>query len=84
MSRDACYSSDMDPKELGKPDPSLDAPDRFAAMSPEARLSLFLELCDLTDSIQQGLPRRAALRAEHPRSDEAIALWARLMRRNRP
>lgn len=53
---------------------------RFARMRPEERLKLFLELCDLTDSIQAGRPNRAALRAGVPLSDEAISLWRKLMR----
>lgn len=56
---------------------------RFARMRPEERLKLFLELCDLTDSIQAGRPNRAALRAPQPLSAEAIALWKKLMQRGR-
>jgi hypothetical protein len=61
--------------------PDGDDVDRFARMRPEERLKLFLELCDLTDSIQAGRPNRAALRAPAPRSAESIALWQKLMRR---
>lgn len=53
--------------------------DRFAAMRPEERLRLFLELCDLTDSIVAARPDRDALRRGTPRSAESEALWARLM-----
>jgi hypothetical protein len=53
---------------------------RFAVMSPGERLALFCQLCDLTDAIQAGRPNRSALRAPQERSEEAIALWKRLMR----
>lgn len=56
---------------------------RFTAMSPEQRLELFLELCDLTDSIVNARPDAFSLRAPHPRSTEAEALWRDLMRRAR-
>lgn len=49
-------------------------------MSPEERLALFVELCNLTDSIQAGRPNAARLREPQPPSDESIALWSRLMR----
>jgi hypothetical protein len=54
---------------------------RFARLTPEERLRLFCELCDLTDAIQANRPNRDALRAPHPRSDEAITTWQRLMNR---
>jgi hypothetical protein len=57
--------------------------DRFARMTPEQRLVLFFELCDLTDSIVAGRPDPAALRAPAPRSAESEALWQRLMKRER-
>ena len=53
---------------------------RFAAMTPNARLKLFLELCDLTDALQAGRPNQLALRAAVPISEEARVLWTRLMR----
>ena len=57
--------------------------DRFRRMSPEERLALFLELCDLTDGIVNGRPDAAALRGRTERSPEAEALWRRLMTRTR-
>ena len=57
--------------------------ERFARMSPEQRLALFLELCDLTDSIQRGRPDVHHLRRGAPISAEAEALWQRLMHRAR-
>lgn len=53
---------------------------RFAAMTPKARLKLFLELCDLTDALQAGRPNQPALRAAVPISEEAAALLTRLRR----
>jgi sugar/nucleoside kinase (ribokinase family) len=57
--------------------------DRFRDMTVEQRLELFLELCDLTDSIVATRPDAAALRAGTPRSEEAEALWRRLMKMSR-
>lgn len=62
--------------------PESDA-ERFASMTPEERLALFIELCDLADSIVNARPDREALRAPTPRSAEAEALWERLMQRRR-
>jgi hypothetical protein len=70
----------MDPAAFGASDPSVHDTGRFARLNPEARLRLLLELCDLTDAVQAGRPNAAALRAQQPRSPEAIALWERLMR----
>lgn len=50
-------------------------------MTPAERLALFIELCDLTDSIVAGRPDADRLRAPTPRSDEALATWRRLMAR---
>lgn len=57
--------------------------ERFARMTPEERLRIFLELCDLTDSIQRERPDAEALRHPVPRSPEAEQLWKRLMARYR-
>lgn len=59
--------------------PGADAAERYAAMSPEVRIALCLELCDLTDSVVSGRPDSDALRQAHPRSVESLALWRRLM-----
>jgi hypothetical protein len=56
-----------------------DDADRFANMSVEERLQLFLELCDLTDSIVNARPNRDALRRPTPRSASSEAVWKRLM-----
>ncbi len=55
--------------------------ERFAEMTPEQRLALFIEVCDLVDSIVEGRPDPAALRAPTPRSAASEALWQRLMKR---
>jgi MFS transporter, DHA1 family, inner membrane transport protein len=57
--------------------------ERFARMTPEQRLALFLELCDLTDSIQRDRPDAEALRRPAPRSPESESLWKRLMAEHR-
>jgi hypothetical protein len=56
-----------------------DDTERFARMTPAERLTLFLELCDLTDSIVEARPDAEALRSGTPRSTDAEALWKRLM-----
>jgi len=53
--------------------------ERFARMSPAERLALFLELCELTDSIVRNRPDAEALRAPTPLSPESEALWRRLV-----
>ena len=50
-------------------------------MTPERRLELFLELCELTAAVQRERPNRDALRRAQSPSPEALALWARLMQR---
>jgi hypothetical protein len=61
-------------------DRSLDT-ERFARMTVEQRLSLFLELCDLTDSIQRDRPNVLELRRGTPLSAEAV--WQRLIHQAR-
>jgi hypothetical protein len=74
------YAANVQRAALGEPSSSVDDDTRrFAGMRPERRLALFLELCDLTDAIQAGRPNREALRAPQSRSEEALALWGRLM-----
>ena len=55
--------------------------ERYARMTSEERLALFLELCDLTDEIQRGRPDGERLRAPAPRTEDSIELWRRLMSR---
>jgi hypothetical protein len=57
--------------------------ERFAGTTPELRLRLFLELCDLTDAIQRGRPDVHRLRAGTPLGPEAELLWQRLIRQAR-
>jgi hypothetical protein len=74
----------LDPRALGRlSEPEDDDVARFARMSPEQRLQLFLELCALTDSIVRNRPDAEALRRATPRSSESEALWQRLMERAR-
>jgi hypothetical protein len=75
----------LDPRDIGRlaEEGSREDRARFAGMSPEERLELFLELCALADEIVRGRPDADALRAPTPRSAESEALWERLMRRER-
>lgn len=58
--------------------------ERFRAMTPEERVALFFELCELTDSIVRARPDADRLREPTPRSPESEALWKRFMERRRP
>jgi hypothetical protein len=58
-----CYSEGMRLPQFD--DDGLEI-ERFARMSPEQLLALFLELCDLTDSIQRGRPDVHHLRRGAP------------------
>lgn len=73
----------LDPRALADPTADDEETARFARMTPEERLELFLPLCDLTDAIVRGRPDAPALRAATPRSPESEALWARLMEHGR-
>ncbi len=68
-----------DPRSLAGSAEEDDDVRRFARMTPEERLAIFLELCVLTDSIVRNRPDADALRAATPRSPEAEALWRRLI-----
>lgn len=57
--------------------------ERFARLSPAERLEIFLQLCELTDSIVRNRPDADRLRAPTPRSAESEALWQRLIERAR-
>ncbi len=75
----------IDPRELAAraaEDEARDR-DRFRAMTPEERLRVFVELCELTDSISLARPDAERLRAGTPLSPESEALWTRLMERGR-
>ncbi|MGE0784659.1 MAG: hypothetical protein AB7S26_03150 [Sandaracinaceae bacterium] len=68
----------LDPRDIGRSeDEDLD---RFRRLTPKERLALFIELCDLGDSITAGRPDRDRLRSGEPRSEASEALWRRLMR----
>lgn len=68
-----------DPRSIAFASDEDDETERFARMTPEERLALFLELCALTDSIVRHRPDAEALRAPTPRSPESEALWLRLI-----
>ena len=53
----------IDPRSFGRTSEHDDDTERFARMSPEQRLAIFLELCALTDSIVRNRPDAEALRA---------------------
>jgi hypothetical protein len=55
---------------------------RYARMTPEERLELFEQLCELTHEILRDRPDADAIRAPVPRSQAAIETWQRLMRRS--
>ncbi|MDF1565854.1 MAG: hypothetical protein P1V51_22655 [Deltaproteobacteria bacterium] len=63
--------------------PPEDDTERFVRMTPEERLALLFELCDLTDSIVSARPGEAKLRAPTPRTESSLALWRELMQRAR-
>lgn len=67
----------LDPRSLASAE--QDDVARFRAMTPEQRLAVFLELCELTDSIVRARPDAERLREPTPRSPESEALWHRLM-----
>lgn len=74
--------SNMDPRALAA-EIGREGEDRFRRMSPEERLAIFIELCELTESIVRGRPDADRLRSPAPRSPESRALWKRLMARAR-
>jgi hypothetical protein len=76
-----CYARSMRLPDFEE-ERALDT-ERFARMTMAERLKLFLELCDLTDSIQRDRPNVLELRRGTPLSAEAEALWQRLIRRYR-
>jgi hypothetical protein len=49
-----------DPRDLAAGDDEASDAERFAAMRPEDRLRVFLELCELTDSIVRARARTEA------------------------
>jgi hypothetical protein len=68
----------MDPRSLGA-SAEHGQDDRFARMTPEERLEVFVQLCELTDSIIRHRPDAERLRSPTPRSPESEALWQRLI-----
>ena len=69
----------LDPRAFAEAAAADDDVDRFAAMTPEERLVVFLELCELTHSIVTERANAEDLLAPTPRSPESEALWMRLV-----
>lgn len=63
---------------------AFDDRDRYAAMSPEQRLDIFLEVCELARTILEERPDRERILAENePMPRAAEAAWLRLVREAR-
>jgi hypothetical protein len=63
---------------------ALDDRDRYAAMTPEQRLAIFEEVCELARTILEEHPDRARiLRENEPMPVTADATWRRLVRQAR-
>jgi len=75
----------LDPRTFatGLADQKSGDTERWARMTPEQRLEVFAQLCELCESIVRGRPDAQRLRATPERSAEAEALWARLVREAR-
>jgi len=67
---------------------SVDDAERYAAMTPEQRLAVFVEVCELARTILESRPDRARVLSENePMPPAAEAAWRRLVaesRRGRP
>ena len=63
---------------------ALDDRDRYAAMTPEERLVVFADVCELARTILEDRPDRARILAENePMPPAAEATWLRLVREAR-
>ncbi|RMF25067.1 MAG: hypothetical protein D6760_01875 [Deltaproteobacteria bacterium] len=59
---------------------AVDDRDRYAAMTPEQRLAVFVEVCELARTIIESRPDRTAILAENePMPAAAAATWQRLV-----
>jgi hypothetical protein len=57
---------------------------RYAAMTPEERLVVFVDVCDLARTILEGRPDRRQILAENePMPPAAETTWRRLVREAR-
>ena len=73
-----CYDRGViDPRSLALASDHDDDTERFARMTPEQRLAIFLELCVLTDSIVRNQRELVAMLGQ----DERIAKWDELCAR---
>jgi hypothetical protein len=62
----------------------LDDRDRYAAMTPEERLEVFADVCELARTILEARPDRARILADvEPMPAGAEATWLRLVREAR-
>jgi hypothetical protein len=63
---------------------ALDDRDRYAAMTPEERLDVFVDVCELARTILEARPDRARILSEvEPMPAAAEATWLRLVREAR-
>jgi hypothetical protein len=63
---------------------AVDDRDRYAAMTPEERLDVFVEVCELARTILEHRPDRARILSENePMPPAAEAAWLRLVREAR-
>jgi hypothetical protein len=62
----------------------LDDAARYSAMTPEQRLAVFVDVCELAETILAGRPDRAeVLEAHEPMAPRAEAIWQRLVAESR-
>jgi hypothetical protein len=62
----------------------VDDAERYAAMTPEERLAVFVEVCELARTILEGRPDRARVLSEvEPLPPTAEAAWRRLVAESR-
>lgn len=63
---------------------ALDDAERYASMTPEERLAVFVEVCELTRTILEERPDRArVLEDREPMPAAAEVAWRRLVARGR-
>jgi len=63
---------------------AVDDRERYAAMTPEDRLAIFADVCELARTILEERPDRARILAENePMPPAADETWLRLVRESR-